>query len=68
MEKLIEALNIFLEYGNPDYPFYCDHEELQVHGYNIYDMSEHDIDTLAKLGFYWDKERELFYSFKYGDC
>ena len=30
MEKLIEALQIFLKYGNPDYPTHCEHDELTI--------------------------------------
>lgn len=30
MEDLIKALQIFLKYGNPDYPTSCNHDELFV--------------------------------------
>lgn len=30
MEDLIKALQIFLKYGNPDYPTYCLYDELWV--------------------------------------
>jgi len=30
MEDLIKALQIFLKYGNPAHPFYCEHDELTV--------------------------------------
>jgi hypothetical protein len=30
MDKLIEALQIFLRYGNPSYPTHCEHDELYI--------------------------------------
>jgi hypothetical protein len=32
MEDLIKALQIFLKYGNPNYPTNCSHDELFVIG------------------------------------
>lgn len=66
MERLIEALQIFIKYGNEDRPFYCPDEEFQVHGYKIEDISEEDIKKLDSLSFYWNEEEECFYSFEFG--
>lgn len=66
MKRLIEALQILIKYGNEDRPFYCDHEELQVHGYKIEDISEEDIKKLDLLSFYWNEEEDYFYSFEFG--
>ena len=30
MKDLIEALNIFLKYGNPKYPTHCEHDIMYV--------------------------------------
>lgn len=67
MEKLIEALQIFLKYGNPDYPTHCEHDELTV---NISPslVSEEDRNKLDELGFFEDEEDDDFKSYKYGSC
>lgn len=67
MKELIEALNIFLKYGDKPYPFHCEHDELTV-DYDPSNFSEEDIEKLEKLGFSSDKEERRFYSFKYGSC
>lgn len=66
MERLIEALNIFIKYGNKERPFYCADEELRVHGYKLEEISEEDIKKLDSLSFYWHKYEEYFYSFEFG--
>lgn len=65
MEDLIKALQIFLKYGNPDYPTNCTHDELWV---NIDPalVSKEDTEALDKLGFF--KSEEGFSSFKFGSC
>lgn len=67
MEKLIEALQIFLRYGNPRCPTFCTHEALYV----VIDpsvVSDEDIDKLDKLSFFPDDEDECFCSFHYGNA
>ena len=66
MKRLIEALQIFAQYKDKERPFYCTDEELQVHGYHINEISEHDISRLDELSFYWNEEEECFYSFEFG--
>ena len=63
MEDLIKALNIFLKYGNSEYPTNCEHDILYV---NIDPeiVAPEDILELARLGFF-DNE-DGFMSFKYG--
>ena len=52
MENLIRALQIFLKYGNPKYPFYvvddifCIDDEISP-----FDVSNEDLKELEKLGF-----------------
>jgi hypothetical protein len=72
MSNLIEALNIFLKYGNPDYPTHCEHDVLLV----MIDpklVSEEDLQQLAALEFFPGEEyseygTDCFYSFYYGSC
>lgn len=67
MDKLIEALQIFLKYDNPTYPTHCEHDELWICGdYDPEKMSKEDLEKLDDLGFDWDGES--FKSFKYGSA
>jgi DNA-binding protein YbaB len=65
MEDLIKALQIFLKYGNEDYPTNCDHDVLMV---NISPdlVSEDDKKILKELSFH---ESDCgFESFRFGSC
>ena len=72
MDKLIEALQIFLKYGNPRYPTHCEYQALYV----LIDpskISSEDIEKLDKLGFFvsyftTDNGRGCFCSFRYGSA
>ncbi len=66
MKELIEALQIFLKYGNPSHPTNCSHDELAICGYDGELFSKEDIQRLEELGFDWNGE--YFYSYKYGSC
>ena len=82
MKELIEALQIFLKYGDVKYPFHCEHDELSVHGYDPTRFSEEDRKRLEELGFNISIEGEQIededegevydetriYSYKYGSC
>ena len=65
MEDLIKALQIFLKYGNPDYPTCCSHDELFVE-IESEKVSEEDLKTLEELGFYPSEDGCGFYSFRFG--
>ena len=52
MKGLIQALNIFLKYGDKSYPTHCEHD---------------DIKLLEELGFS-PNEYDGFSSFRYGSC
>jgi hypothetical protein len=67
MEDLIKALQIFLKYGNPDYPTICNHEELFV-DIEPEKVSEEDLKTLEELGFFPTEDGYGFYSFRFGSC
>jgi len=68
MDKLIEALNIFLKYGNPVRPTHCEHDILLV----MIDpeiVSDEDKKKLDELGFFVGIEfEECFSSFRYGSA
>jgi DNA-binding protein YbaB len=67
MEDLIKALQIFLKYGNPEYPTNCSHDLLFV---NIDPelVSEEDVKILDDLGFVVDEDLDGFSSFRFGSC
>ena len=66
MEKLIEALQIFLKYKNAKYPTDCEHDALYIMEINIADVSEEDIEHLKELHFFWCDMENRFVSFHYG--
>lgn len=68
MEQLIEALQIFLKYGNPNYPTCCDHDVMYICNINPDDVSEEDKVKLEELGFDIDINIDQFYSYKYGSA
>lgn len=70
MEELIKALQIFLKYGNPDYPTSCEHDVMYICDIEVDDVSNEDKAQLEKLGFDITDEFgvEQFYSFKYGSA
>lgn len=65
MEDLIKALQIFLKYGNPDYPTHCNHDELWV-DIEPEKVSEEDLEMLKSLGFFPSEDESGFYSFRFG--
>lgn len=67
MEDLIKALQIFLKYGNPDYPTNCSHDVLAV-SIDKDLISEEDDAELIKLGFLVSEEYDGYISFKFGSC
>jgi len=68
LSKLIEALQIFLKYGDPECPTHCEHDELWICGILPENVSKEDRRKLEKLGFYVDKDDECFKSLKYGSA
>jgi len=66
MEKLIEALQIFLKYGNPDYPTHCEHDCLWICGIDPTVVSEEDVKKLDELSFFI--EDSCFKSYRYGSA
>jgi len=69
MENLIKALQIFLKYGNVDYPLHCEHDMLYVSSsYVPSNFSIEDVAELDELGFFISEETDTFVSFRYGSC
>ena len=70
LSQLIEALNIFLKYGDPAYPTHCEHDCLIICGIQPDDVSKGDKDKLEELGFSVDNEYgdPHFMSSKYGSA
>lgn len=69
MKDLIEALQIFLKYGNPYAPTHCEHDVLTVM-IDPSDVSDEDIARLDELGFDVGSEygQEMFTSFRFGSA
>ena len=68
MEKLIEALQIFLKYKNEDYPTHCEHDTLYIMGVDKDDVSEADRKRLDELEFFWSDSDKSYISFRYGSA
>ena len=66
MEDLIEALQIFLKYGDYPFPTYSEDEKLYILSIDTGDVSAEDKARLHKLGFFVDRERNEFASFRFG--
>lgn len=67
MKHLIEALQIFLKYGDPIRPTNCDHDELVVM-IKAELVSEEDTKCLDDLGFFPDGDSGYFKSYRYGSA
>lgn len=70
MEDLIEALKIFLKYGNPENPTHCEHDVLTICGVDPAEVSQEDKDRLDALGFFISSDGygPCFQSFRYGSA
>lgn len=66
MEDLIKALQIFLKYGNPQYPTNCSHDELHIE-IEASLVSDQDKEELERLSF-TPNEYDGFSSFRFGSC
>lgn len=68
MSDLIEALQIFLKYGNPEYPTNCSHDELAIMEIEPDKVSDADKKRLEELGFLVNEEEDYFFSFRFGSA
>lgn len=68
MSELIEALQIFLKYGNPRWPTHCEHDVMYIMEIESAKVSEEDKARLEELGFFVDDSDDCFKSFRYGSA
>ena len=68
MSDLIEALTIFLKYGNPRYPTHCEHDVLSIMEIDPNAVTADDRDKLNDLGFFVSEADGCFQSFRYGSA
>lgn len=69
MSNLIEALKIFLKYGNPDHPTHCEHDMLTICGYEQSTItSAEDVAELERLGFFYSENDDAWVSYRYGSA
>jgi hypothetical protein len=75
MSDLIEALQIFLKYGNPPNPTDCCHNQLTICGIEPSAVSKEDKGRLDELGFLIDQAVDEdgekvsnFISFRFGSA
>lgn len=66
LSELIEALQIFLKYGDPAYPTHCEHDVMHV-CIEASKVSQEDEEKLNELGFHADTDG-YFSSYKYGSA
>lgn len=66
MDKLIEALQIFLKYKNEQWPTHCEHDVLWIMGVTEEEVSDEDKARLTELGFFWGDE--CWQSYRYGSA
>ena len=68
MSDLIEALTIFLKYGNPRNPTHCEHDVLTISEIDPDDVTPEDRARLDELGFIVSESERCFISFRYGSA
>ena len=68
MNRLIEALQIFLKYKNSKWPTNCSHDVLAIMDIEKSEVSTEDIEKLEALDFFWSEEEECFISFHFGSA
>lgn len=64
LSNLIKAFNIFLKYGDIDYPTHCEHYEMYIN-VDPKVVSEEDLKELYTLGFSQEDDY-CFKSYRYG--
>lgn len=70
VKDLIEALTIFLKYGNPEHPTHCEHDELTICGIDPALVSDEDKKRLEELSFLHDDDwvEDCFISYRFGSA
>ena len=68
MDKLIQALQIFMKYKNEQWPTHCEHDVMYVVGISEEEVSKEDKLKLDELGFIWSKSDDCWISFRFGSA
>lgn len=68
MSDLIEALTIFLKYGNPCCPTHCEHDTLSIMEIDPNAVTPEDRARLKELGFFVSESDECFQSYRFGSA
>jgi hypothetical protein len=68
MSDLIEALTIFLKYGDYRNPTICEHDVLTIASIDPYEVTPEDRARLNVLGFSVSEADRCFKSFRYGSA
>ncbi len=68
LSELIEALQIFLKYGDVAWPTHCEHDEMWIYLNFQTTISPDDHTRLEELGFAWDKDGECYKSYAFGSA
>lgn len=68
MHRLIEALTIFADYADLEWPTNCSHDVLAIMGIERGQVSDEDHARLEELDFFWDEEEECYMSFHFGSA
>ncbi len=69
LSELVEALTIFLKYGDVAWPTHCEHDEMVIA--NLHEcatISPEDHTRLEELGFGWDEDDERYKSYAFGSA
>ena len=66
--RLIEALQIFLKYGDVNWPTHCEHDEMWITNVDVEAITAEDRARLEELGFDWDEDDDSFKSYAFGSA
>ena len=71
MSALIEALQIFLQYKDLEWPTHCEHDVLYIMGVTQEEVSDEHKKRLDELGFEWGSDaggEECWLSYRHGSA
>ena len=68
LSELIEALQIFLKYGDAEWPTHCEHDEMWITNVDAEAITDEDRTRLEELGFDYDEDDESYKSYSFGSA
>jgi hypothetical protein len=68
LSELIEGLQIFLKYGDAEWPTHCEHDELWICNVDAEVITQEDRDRLNELGFEYDEDDGSYKSYAFGSA